>query len=105
GARNGHGRRTMRRVHAVLATALAAVMVACSQPKTVATLTPAELKTLAHDYYAWRDSSYPVASSDQGLHTWDNRLTDFTMTAVTARRTHVRDVLARIRDVPAGPWR
>ncbi|MEO5722129.1 MAG: hypothetical protein ABIR71_11745 [Chthoniobacterales bacterium] len=37
----------------------------------------AALRKLAEDYYAWRNENYPVRSSDAGLHTWDDRLTDF----------------------------
>jgi hypothetical protein len=31
---------------------------------------PAELRTQAHACYAWRDSIYPVATSDAGEHRW-----------------------------------
>ena len=34
-------------------------------------------RKMADDYYAWRNENYPVGSSDSGLHTWDNRLTDY----------------------------
>ena len=67
-------------------------------------ITPAELRALAHGYYAWRDSMYPVGTSDQGNHRWDNRLTDFRMTSVRARREHVRLLLARVRAMPTSTW-
>src|SRR5262245_19163261 len=35
------------------------------------------LRKMADDYYAWRNENYPVRSSDAGLHTWDDRLTDY----------------------------
>ena len=38
---------------------------------------PDRLRNLASDYYRWRSEQFPVASSDQGLHTWDDRLTDY----------------------------
>src|SRR6516164_2839373 len=38
---------------------------------------PAALHKMAGDYYAWRNENYPVRSSDVGLHTWDDRLTDY----------------------------
>ena len=37
----------------------------------------ATLHKLADDYYAWRNENYPVRSSEAGLHTWDDRLTDY----------------------------
>jgi uncharacterized protein (DUF885 family) len=64
----------------------------------------AELRAIATDYYAWRDSSYPVASSDAGLHTWDDKLTDFTMAAVNLRREHVAATLARVNALPGELW-
>ena len=54
------------------------------QPKT-----PADLQRLAQDYYNWRNQNYPVSSSDSGLHTWDNKLTDYSLSAVLMRRLHV----------------
>src|SRR5688572_6364458 len=62
------------------------------------------LRPIAEDYYAWRDSVYPVASSDAGLHTWDDRLTDYTMKAVNERREHVAAVLARVNAMPGATW-
>ena len=47
-----------------------------------------------HAYYNWRDSTYPVATSDQGQHTWDDRLADFRMAAVGGRR-HVNGAARR----------
>ena len=34
------------------------------------------LRRLAGDYYRWRNQEFPVASSEQGLHTGDNRLAE-----------------------------
>ncbi len=65
---------------------------------------PDSLQALARRYYAWRDQSYPVSSSDQGLHTWDNRLADYSMAAVRARRTHVDQLLARIKALNTKGW-
>ena len=45
-----------------------------NQSVSVATAT---LHKLADDYYAWRNENYPVRSSEAGLHTWDDRLTDY----------------------------
>ena len=66
--------------------------------------TPTDLRKLAADYYNWRNQNYPVFSSDAGLHTWDNRLTDYSLSAVLARRLHVKEVLAKVRAMPTGTW-
>jgi uncharacterized protein (DUF885 family) len=66
--------------------------------------TPADLQRLAADYYNWRNQNYPVASSDAGLHTWDNKLTDYSLSAVLMRRLHVKEVLAKVRAMPAANW-
>jgi hypothetical protein len=39
-----------------------------------AAASPADLRATAHEYYEWRDAAYPVATSDQGEHRYDNRL-------------------------------
>src|SRR5437867_285659 len=49
-------------------------------------MTPESLRRIASDYYRWRDQAYPVASSSQGLHTWDERLADFSAGAVEIGR-------------------
>jgi len=45
----------------------------------------AALHKLADEYYNWRNENYPVASSEAGLHTWDNRLTDYSAAKVAER--------------------
>src|SRR5258705_9561550 len=66
--------------------------------------TPADLRKLADDYYTWRNQNYPVASSDAGLHTWDNKLTDYALSAVLMRRLHVKEVLAKVRAMQTANW-
>src|SRR6266498_4603743 len=66
--------------------------------------TPADLQRLAADYYNWRNQNYPVASSDAGLHTWDNKLTDYSLSAVLMRRLQVKETLAKVRAMPAANW-
>ena len=83
----------------VLALISPAVPVTAQQPKT-----PADLHKLAADYYNWRNENFPVASSDAGLHTWDNRLTDYSLSAVLARRLHAKELLAKIDAMPASGW-
>jgi uncharacterized protein (DUF885 family) len=66
--------------------------------------TPADLQRLARDYYTWRDQNYPVASSDAGLHTWDNRLTDYSLSPLLARRLHVKELLGKMRAMQTSSW-
>ena len=47
----------------------------------------AALRKMADDYYAWRNENYPVGSSDSGLHTWDDRLTDYSAAKIAETRT------------------
>ncbi len=62
------------------------------------------LRKLAADYYNWRNQNYPVNSSEAGLHTWDDRLTDFSVGAVQARARHVRDLLSQVRAMKSDSW-
>jgi uncharacterized protein (DUF885 family) len=66
--------------------------------------TPADLRQLAGEYYNWRNQNFPVFSSDAGLHTWDNRLTDYSLSAVLARRLHVKELLAKVQAMPTTDW-
>jgi uncharacterized protein (DUF885 family) len=65
---------------------------------------PAELRTLAHEYYLWRDAAYPVATSSNGEHRFDSRLTDFRMAAVVDRQRHVADLLTQVRAISDAGW-
>src|SRR5437660_4090085 len=66
---------------------------------------PAILRHIADDYYNWRNRNYPVSSSDAGLHTWDNKLTDYSPAAIEARRQHARSLLAQVSSMPATKWK
>jgi len=44
---------------------------------SVSTSEAANLHKLADAFYAWRNQEFPVRSSEAGLHTWDDRLTDY----------------------------
>lgn len=66
--------------------------------------TPADLRKLAADYYNWRNQNYPVASSDAGLHTWDNKLTDYSLSAVLMRRLQVKETLAKVNGMQTANW-
>ena len=71
---------------------------------SVTAQTPADLRRMADEYYRWRNQNFPVFSSDAGLHTWDDKLTDFSLSAVLARRLYVTDLLNKVRAMPGANW-
>src|SRR6266536_1707019 len=64
----------------------------------------AELRKLADDYYAWRNENYPVWSSEAGLHTLDDGLTDYSPAKIAARAQHVRTLLQKVRALKTDNW-
>jgi len=62
------------------------------------------LHKLADDYYNWRNEQYPVRSSDAGLHTWDDRLTDYSPQKIAERAQHVRALLDEVNAMPTATW-
>jgi uncharacterized protein (DUF885 family) len=62
------------------------------------------LREVAHAYYQWRNENDPVSSSNQGLHTWDDRLGDYSEKAIAARRKHVAEVLAQVKGMRTDAW-
>src|SRR5207302_8409076 len=64
----------------------------------------AALHKLANDYYVWRNENYPVRSSDAGLHTWDDRLTDYSPAKTAERQQHVDALLERVRAMKTDNW-
>ncbi len=64
----------------------------------------AALHTLANDYYAWRNENYPVRSSDAGLHTWDDRLTDYSSAKIAERALYERALLGKVRAIKIDNW-
>jgi uncharacterized protein (DUF885 family) len=62
------------------------------------------LHKMADDYYAWRNENYPVRSSDAGLHTWDDRLTDYSPAKITERAEHVQSLLEKVRAMKTDNW-
>ena len=67
-------------------------------------VSPADLRKLAQDYYNWRNQNYPVVSSDSGLHTWDNRLTDYSLSAILARHLQVKETLGKVSAMKTENW-
>src|SRR5947207_12849046 len=64
----------------------------------------AALRKMADEFYAWRNENFPVNSSDAGLHTWDNRLTDYSAAKFAERNQHVRKLLDQVRAMPGAKW-
>jgi len=64
----------------------------------------AALRKMADEFYAWRNENFPVGSSDAGLHTWDNRLTDYSPAKIAERAQRVRKLLDQVRAMPAAQW-
>src|SRR6185295_19207381 len=77
---------------------------ACLGPMADAADGVSDLRRLASDYYRWRNDQYPVASSGQGLHTWDSRLTDYSEAALAARRARVTALAGQVRGMEAAAW-
>jgi uncharacterized protein (DUF885 family) len=64
----------------------------------------AALHELADDYYAWRNENYPVQSSESGLHSWDDRLTDYSPAKIAERAKHRRSLLDKVREMKTEHW-
>ena len=64
----------------------------------------AALRKMADDYYGWRNENDPVRSSDAGLHTWDDRLTDYSPAKIAERAEHVRSLLDKVRAIKTDTW-
>ena len=92
----------MRLVTALGLFTAATLLAQPSGPKAAADITA--LRKLADEFYAWRNESFPVYSSDSGLHTWDNRLTDYSSAKIAERAQHVRKLLDQVRAMPAAKW-
>jgi uncharacterized protein (DUF885 family) len=73
-------------------------------PSALAAQSPSDMRAMAHSYYEWRDTNYPVGASDQGKHTWDDRITDYRMSAVRSRRRHVDSLLALVKATRTQGW-
>src|SRR6188474_1519716 len=67
-------------------------------------ISPTELRKMAADYYQWRNENFPVAASDAGMHTWDNRLADYSLSAILSRRLQARDLLNKVQAINTTSW-
>jgi uncharacterized protein (DUF885 family) len=66
--------------------------------------TPDAMRRMADDYYKWRNVNYPVFSSDDGLHEWDDRLTDYRADAIKRRQEHVKELLDQLNAMRTDSW-
>jgi uncharacterized protein (DUF885 family) len=64
----------------------------------------AALHKLAGDFYNWRNEQYPVRSSDAGLHTWDDRLTNYAPAKIAERAQHIRALLEKVNTMQTANW-
>src|ERR1700719_3595223 len=64
----------------------------------------AALHKLANGYYNWRNENDPVSSSNAGLHTWDDKLADFSLAKISERAQHVRALLDKVRAMKIETW-
>ncbi len=64
----------------------------------------AALHKLANDYYRWRNENSPVASSSRGLHTWDDKLPDFSPAKIAEEAQHVHALLEKVRAMKIDTW-
>ena len=89
---------SLRNAYVVLLVVSAALAV------SNASADPAELRKLAHEYYEWRDADNPVLTSGQGDHRYDDRLTDYSPQAVSARRQHISELLTKVKAISTEGW-
>ncbi|MGZ5494781.1 MAG: hypothetical protein ACXWHG_14345, partial [Thermoanaerobaculia bacterium] len=67
-------------------------------------MTPQSLREVAVSFYTWRQHNFPVWASDQGMHSFDDRLTDYSPTALANRKLFVERMLARMRATDISGW-
>lgn len=63
-----------------------------------------KLHKIADDYYEWSKVNYPVFASDQGDHRFDERMTDYSASAIAKRRAHVTELLAKVSAMEIAKW-
>jgi len=64
----------------------------------------AALRKLADDYYNWRNENDPTSSTQAGLHTWDDKLVDYSPAKIADRAQHVRALLDKVRGFKTDNW-
>lgn len=92
----------MRLIATLVSLTAATLLAQAPGPKAGADI--ATLRKMADEFYAWRNENFPVYSSDAGLHTWDNRLTDYSSAKISERAQHIRKLLEKVRAMPGAKW-
>ena len=85
-------------------SAALSMLLLVSRPAASAASAADHLHDSAHAYYRWRSEQFPVVSSDQGLHTWDDRLTDYSAQAIRSRRDRVSALADQVRALNTDGW-
>jgi uncharacterized protein (DUF885 family) len=88
----------------ILLSACVSIIAIANTTRAQASASPADLRKIADEYYNWRNQNYPVFSSDAGLHTWDSKLTDYSLSPLLARRLHAKEVLAKVKAMNTEQW-
>jgi uncharacterized protein (DUF885 family) len=88
----------------ILLVACTLLCISSSTSQAQSPKTPAELRKMAADYYQWRNENFPVVSSDAGLHTWDNRLTDYSLSSILSRRLQAQELLSKVQAINTTSW-
>src|SRR6188472_3921266 len=102
---NDAGFQRFRRNRMILTLAILVAHVAAAPAGTKPNpLTPETLHKAASQFYLWRQQNYPVGASEQGNHTWDERLTDYSPAAISNRQQFVKKLLARVRATDISGW-
>jgi uncharacterized protein (DUF885 family) len=92
------------RIAAILVLLMTAAATVAAHDSPEGSPAAAAMRQLASEYYRWKDMSYPVVSSDAGLHSWDAELTDYSEGAYRARRQHVEKTLGAVRAIDTSKW-
>jgi uncharacterized protein (DUF885 family) len=79
-------------------------LVTKSGPNLEGRVAATALHKLADEFYAWRNQHFPVRSSDAGLHTWDDRLTDYSPEKIAERAKYVQTVLEKVNAMQTAAW-
>ncbi|MDQ7821173.1 MAG: DUF885 domain-containing protein [Candidatus Eremiobacteraeota bacterium] len=66
--------------------------------------TPQTLQIIAKDYYLWQAETFPVSSSYLGLHTWDDRLTNYSPGALSRQRSYLEATLDDVLSIKPEGW-
>jgi uncharacterized protein (DUF885 family) len=93
------------KLHKLIIISISAMFLLPNPASAQRSASPDALRQVAADYYNWRNQQYPVFSSDAGLHTWDNQLTDFSPAAIAARRTRVVRLLTQVNGMRTDKWK